>query len=156
MKSIYNQGQFKWTISFRVGHLKVPPVLANDAQLSEGDIFINIHASIEDHTTKTQVWCLCSAPSTSRLIWKTWEPSQDIRLLGNVPYILLLQNNYEPSWVLERSLARNRRKVRFVLMIMDGPNDLGIGKAGVKVIMTLMKWERLKLTGTRFEVTVLI
>lgn len=41
-------------------------------------------------------------------------------------------------------------------MIMDGPNDLGIGKAGVKVIMTLMKWERLKLTGTRFEVTVLI
>ena len=116
--------------------LKVPPVSANTTHLSEGNIFIR--ALIDDHTKKTQVWCLFSTSSTSRLVWKAWEPLQDIRLISNIPYVLLLQDNYEPSWVLERSLARKRRKVCIISIIIagaDGFGHLSVEKRPLKVFL---------------------
>ena len=140
--------------------LRVPPVSANNTYLLEGDIFI--HALIDGHTKETQVWCLVSTSSTSRLVWKTWEPLRDIRLISNVPYALLLQDNYEPSWILERSLARKRRKVRIVLIVIAGVNDFGrhlVEKQPLNLVdhlylVTLMKLESLELGALRFELMV--
>jgi hypothetical protein len=114
-KRICQQGFFKWSISFGV-ELLAPPLAesSNGMKLSEGDIFIRVCEGIEDSTKKAQVWCLSSTPSMSRLVWKTWEPFKGIRLIDGIPYVLILQNNHEPSWILERSLARRRRKVCIV------------------------------------------
>jgi len=51
--------------------------------------------------------------------------------------VLLLQDNYEPSWVLERSLARKRRKVCTVLIIVDAVNDFhpSVEKWALKIFL---------------------
>jgi hypothetical protein len=41
-KPIYRRGNFRWAASYGQGPIALPPIIPNDAHLSEGDVFIRI------------------------------------------------------------------------------------------------------------------
>ena len=99
-KAIYRQGRFKWSVSFGLHPINVPPLPGHQSNLSEGDVFIRVNTNASQ-IRATQVWYLSS---TSALVWKTIVPLRDIRYIGGDPYVLAI-NHHEPSWILTRSAA---------------------------------------------------